>query len=81
MDPLTFQTTYGREEVERICAEAGTKTTWYDQIAHGHADCGKNLAKRLVEASSRDKDGNPRRPGSYLDLWSLIDAKASRASA
>lgn len=70
MDPKQFIKTYGWDEVDRICAAAGTKRSWFHHIALGYNNCGLKLAKRLVQASE-----------GRLDLWSLIDAESRRQSA
>lgn len=73
MDPLTYLRHHGRDHVAAICKRAGTKISWYEQIAHGHANCGLKLAKRLVHHS-----------GGELDLWGLVEAadrKKQRAAS
>ncbi len=66
MDAKQYIDEYGAEKAEEIALASGTNLAYFRQIASGHRNCGKTLAKRLCEHACE------------LDLMSLIYAKEAR---
>lgn len=51
MNAKEFLDKYGKDEAERVAEAAGTKYSYFIQLAYGHRRPSICLAERLVEAS------------------------------
>lgn len=51
MSPYEYFKTRSAAEVEGVCSRAGTKISYFEQIAYGHRRPSYELAKKLSEAS------------------------------
>lgn len=67
MDARTYLRETPREEVEAMCRRAGTKYSWFYQVALGHGNFHVKTAQRVVAES-----------GNKIDLLSLIQATPDR---